>query len=84
MNMEDILIFVDGELYSGEFALDEHNILKLDKSLVARYQDVVLLYLNSMVLNYCVYNNKNQSLYEQLKNIVNYFDVLTFQQKKYY
>ena len=83
--MDDILIFVDGELYTGRAV---HDALKgvgwpggrtaglfLEKSKAARYQKVHIVVLKYGKLRACTFNPKEADLRGQLQASQTYWDV---------
>ena len=83
---EDILIFVDGELYKGTVVYSPykgigwpsgrlHSII-LVKDKAARYQDVSIVYLNYGKMRRCKYNDQSLDLKSQLKLDRTVWDVI--------
>lgn len=86
--MEDVLIFVDGELYTGEiiycpykgFGWPESRAagIRLDKNLVKPSQKVSILNLKYNKLRDCIYNSENQTIFLDKNQI--YWDVIDMPQ----
>lgn len=83
---DDILVFVDGELYNGIISTNPYKGvgwpsgrfagLTLIKEKAARYQQVSIVYLKYGKLRNCKYNNQNLTLKQQLKNDTTYWEVI--------
>jgi hypothetical protein len=84
--MEDILIFVDGELYKGVAEYCNYKgvgwpggrtqSLRLIKDKAARYQEVHIVYLHFNKLRKCKYNDQGYSLKDQLSGKFTFWDVI--------
>jgi hypothetical protein len=72
-NMDNILIFSDGKLYVGVYELINSTTIKLFKSKAAKYQEVVLINLDSGNLIHLNYFDNSMSLKEQLKSEFTYW-----------
>jgi hypothetical protein len=84
--MDDVLIFVDGELYTGNAVYDNLKGvgwpggrtagLFLEKKHAARYQEVYIVDLKHGKLRHCVYNSRGADIKNQLKCEETYWNVV--------
>jgi hypothetical protein len=84
--MDDILIFVDGELYQGVVIFNPYKGVGwpsgrqggffLVKDKAARYQEVIIVYLKYGKSRMCKYNNRGYDLNAQLKADTTYWEVI--------